>query len=240
MNLKILTVYFLLIAMCSYGQQKFAIKVYQNTDLFEATYNEQRTDQLTKYNYLNFHRISVALAITSKNDLIHELEILMPEITKPTDDIQYPMNYAFRKDITFDSKASSYSFRYEVSKSLTAQSARFAFDLGLGINPYYVHIEYVPKVEATYYWSAKLYGMVFNIIPSVKYRLSNRFSIDLNMPLKIYDLRGERNQVDNPAIPKRQQTTKDVDNVFFEQAYTIRLGLMYDLSSHKRHRSPGS
>ena len=240
MNPKILTVYFLLIATCSYGQNKFAIKVYQNTDLFEAVYYEQRTDKLTKFNYLNFHRFSFALAITSKNNLMHELEILIPEITKSTDDIQFPMNYAFRKDITFDNKASSYSFRYGVSKSLTAQSARLAFDLGIGVNPYYVHIEYVPRVETTYYWSTKLYGMVFNIIPRVKYRLSDRFSIDLNMPLKIYDLRGEIDQVNNPSIPTRQQTTKDVDNIFFEQAYTIRLGLMYDLSSHKRHRSPGS
>jgi hypothetical protein len=52
-------------------------------------------------------------------------------------------------------------------------------------------------------------------------------TVDLNVQLKIYDLRLEKNEVGNPAIPIRQQETNDVDHIFFESAYTIRLGLAY-------------
>ncbi|HEX6890859.1 MAG TPA: hypothetical protein VF141_09200, partial [Chryseolinea sp.] len=84
-----------------------------------------------------------------------------------------------------------------------------------------------PNVETTYYWSTELYGFVLNFTPRVNYNISRRFNVDLNVPLKIYDLRGEKNEVNNPAIPIRQQTTNDVDHIFFESAYTIRLGLEY-------------
>jgi hypothetical protein len=73
----------------------------------------------------------------------------------------------------------------------------------------------------------QLYGFAFNFTPRINYKISRRFNIDLNVPLKIYDLRLEKNQVNNPAIPIRQQNTNDVDHIFFESAYTIRLGLAY-------------
>ena len=64
----------------------------------------------------------------------------------------------------------------------------------------------------------------------IKYKFSQRFSIDLNVPLKIYDLRVEKNKIKNPAIPIRQQTTNDYNHIYLESAYSIRLGLMYKLN----------
>ena len=158
---------------------------------------------------------------------MHEIEFFIPEISKSLDDIQYPMNYEFRKDVTFDGEGTSYSLRYELSKTLTDESKRFGFAIGAGINPYYVHLEYIPNVETTYYWSTQLYGFALNFIPRINYKISRRFNIDLNVPLKIYDLRLEKNEVANPAIPIRQQNTNGSDHIFFESAYTIRLGLAY-------------
>jgi hypothetical protein len=120
--------------------------------------------------------------------------------------------------------------RYELSKTLTSKDKPFAFLLGVGINPYYVHIEYEPNVETVYYSSKQLYGFALNITPRIKYKLSQRFGIDLNVPLKVYDLRGEKNHVKNPSIPIRQQTANGYSNIFLESVYTIRLGLKYKLN----------
>ena len=210
-------------ALCSYSQ-RVGIKIYQNTDFFETTYNQASSGQL------NFNRFSLAVDFHTKNSFLHEVEFFIPEITKSLDDLQYPMNYEFRKGDTFDGQGTSYSLRYELSKRLTNESNKFGFSLGAGINPYYVHLEYIPNVETTYYWSTRLYGFAVNLIPGINYKISKRFSVDLNVPLKIYDLRGEENKVHNPAIPIRQQETNDFDQIFFESAYTIRLGLEYKFS----------
>ena len=217
-------------AFYSLGQNDFGVKIYQNTDIFETQYYESRTRETTKVKNVNFDRITLAVDIDTKKGYTHEIEFLIPEISKPLDNIQFPLNYEFRKDETFDGEASSYSLRYEISKLLTHKDKRFSFLLGAGINPYYVHIEYEPNVENTYYFSTKLYGFALNITPRLRYKVSQRFSLDLNVPLKIYDLRGEKNNVENPAIPIRQQKTKTYSNIFFETAYTIRFGLMYKLN----------
>lgn len=226
----VLTALFISNAFYSLGQNDFGVKIYQNTDIFETQYYESRTRETTKVKNVNFNRITLAVDIETKKGYSHEIEFFIPEISRPLDNIQFPLNYEFRKDETFDGEASSYSFRYEVSKTLTNKAKRFSFLIGVGINPYYVHIEYEPNVETTYYWSTKLYGFALNITPRIRYKVSQRFSFDLNVPLKIYDLRGEKNNVENPAIPIRQQTTNAYSNIFLESAYTIRFGLMYKLN----------
>ena len=226
----VLVAIFISNAIYSFGQNKFGVTIYQNTDIFETQYYESRTMEMTKVKNVNFNRITFAVDIDTKKGYTHEIEFLIPEISKPLENIQYPLKYEFRKDETFDGEASSYSFRYEVSKTLTNKAKRFSFLLGAGINPYYVHIEYEPNVETTYYSSTQLYGFALNVTPRIRYKVSQRFSVDLNVPLKIYDLRGEKNKTENPAIPIRQQTTNEYSNIFFENAYTIRLGLMYKLN----------
>lgn len=214
----------------SLGQNSFEVKIYQNTDIFKTQYYESSTRTVTSVENLNFGRISLVIDIDTKKACTHEIEFLIPEVSKRLDGVQFPLNYKFRKGETFDGEASSYSLRYEIGKALTKKAKRFSFLLGVGINPYYVHVEYEPNVEMTYYWSTKLYGFALNITPRIKYKFSQRFSIDLNVPLKIYDLRGEKNKVKNPATPIRQQTTNEYSNIFLESAYTIRLGLRYKIN----------
>jgi hypothetical protein len=225
-----LTIALILSAICSFGQQGFAVKIYQNTDLFKVKYTDRTLGTTTTTDHLNFSRISIAGTLHTRNDFVHELELFIPEINESLDDIKYPMNYEFRKGDTFEGQATTYSFRYEFGKAWTSESRKFGFFLGAGINPYYTHIEYTPENEFTYYSSTKVYGGAFNVIPRVNYKLSRRINIEINVPLKVYDLRWEKNRVDNPAIPIRQQQTEDFDDIFFESAYTIRFGLIYLLT----------
>jgi hypothetical protein len=227
----IITALFISNTICSFGQKNFGIKIYQNTDIFVVQYYERRANEVEKFDKVNFTRVSLSVDIDTKNGYTHEIEFLIPEISKSFDKIQYPMNYEFQKKMQdFEGQASSYSLRYELSKTLTDKAKRLGFNLGIGINPYYLLVEYIPNVGPRYYSSAKLYGFVLNMVPRIEYKLSPRFSIDLNVPLKIYDLRAEKYRVKNPSIPIRQQTTIDYSNIFFESAYTFRLGLMYKLS----------
>lgn len=224
------TLYLLLILANSYGQNKYAIKIYQNTDKFTAEYYAWNYGSLEKYEYQKFNRLSLALDIETKNKFTHEIELLIPELSKSTYSIQFPMNYEFRKDYGSTGKVSSYALRYELIISLSDKSKRFTFNPGVGINSYYVYIEFMPDVANAFNRSNKLYGFVFNITPRISYKLTNRFKIDVNVPLKVYDLREDAERIDNPAIPVRQQANSKTHSIFFENAYTIRLGLLYYLS----------
>lgn len=227
----IITALLILSAICSLGQRNFAIKIYQNTDIFEIQYYERITNAVEIFDEVHFTRLSLAVDMETKKGFTHEIEFLIPEVSKSFDNIQYPMNYVFQKKAPdFDGQVSSYSLRYEFSKTLTNKNKRLGFDLGIGINPYYVLVEYIPTIETRYYSSTKLYGFVLNMVPRIKYKLSPRFSIDFNVPLNIYDLRAEKFRVKNPAIPIDQQMNNRYRHIFFESTYTFRVGLMYKLS----------
>jgi hypothetical protein len=225
-----LTALTILSMISSYGQRNFGIKIYQNTDIFETQYYDNDTREVTKFDNVNFSRLSLAVDIDTKKGYTHEIEFLIPEISKPFDRIQFPMNYGFGKGTRFEGKASSYSLRYEISKRLTNKTKAFSFNLGMGINPYYVHLEYIPHDATSVYRSLKSYGFALNMVPRIKYKLSNRLSLDLNVPLKIYDLRGEEFRIKSPALSRSQQTANYHNDIFFESAYTIRLGLMYQFN----------
>ena len=100
----LLTVYFLVIVLSSYAQQKIGIKIYQNTDLFNAEYYSgseyygARNKSLTESDRVNFNRFSLALDINTKKNLTHEIEFFIPEIKKSSNKIQFPLNYEFKKD----------------------------------------------------------------------------------------------------------------------------------------------
>jgi hypothetical protein len=226
----IIAVLFISNAFCSFGQKAIGIKLYQNTDIFEIRYFESMIKHVEKLDKVNFTRVSLAVDIDTKEGYTHEIEFMIPEVSKSYDKIRHAMNHEFQKETPdFEGQASSYSLRYELSKTLTNKANKLDFNLGVGLNPYYVLVEYIPNVDTRYYSSTKLYGFVMNLIPRVIYKLSDRFSVDLNVPLKIYDLRAEKRTIKNPAIPIHQRTTINYSNIFFESAYTIRLGLMCKL-----------
>jgi len=112
---------------------------------------------------------------------------------------------------------------------LARGSKQLAFNIGLALNPYFVNAEYKPKPNNpnTFYSSEKYFGGSFNVIPRMIFRLSNRFTGDLNVPFKIFDIWREVYEVKNPLIPISQQRKQDWKYSFLEAAYTIRLGITY-------------
>jgi hypothetical protein len=221
----------MLITACSIAQSTIAIKVYHNTDIYKTRYKASGGVVQTSDDHFNMNRFSLAIDVKTRNGFIHELELFVPEFSKTTDKLQYPMNYELLLSSGFEEEGNTYSFRYELSKQVLTMSDKFALNLGLGINPYYVAVDYRSQLEHQYSRSYKFYGGVFNIVPRLNFKLSNRFAVDLNVPLKIYDLRYSERRIDNPTLPIRQQTSKDTEHIFLEGSYTIRLGLLYNFGS---------
>jgi hypothetical protein len=134
----------------SFGQSKIGVKLYQNTDFFDATYFSSQSYEFERITHINFSRFSVAIDIKSKNNLNHEIEAFIPEISRSITHVKFPLEYEFRTSSLFESIILSYAFRYEINKTLTHSSKRLAFNLGLALNPYFVNVEYEPNNPSTF------------------------------------------------------------------------------------------
>jgi hypothetical protein len=214
----------------SFGQGKFGVKIYQNTDMFSVKYYTDAgfsSSSESLSNKTNFTRASIALQITSKNKLTHEIEFMNPELSKSTDNPLFPFNYKLNITQLAYNSITTVSARYTVSKTVYSLN-RLNFDLGIGINPYYVLQESISKIPTRYNSYLKYYGASFNVVPEVKFKLMLNLYLDLSVPFKIYDLNSEIFHVSNPSIPIDQQTISEkTSNSFFDKVYTIRIGILY-------------
>jgi len=201
--------------------------VYQNTDYFNVSYYNSQTNASRNTEELNFSRISIAVAINTLKHFTHEIEFFIPELSKSIYKVKLPLDYEFEENDGYVSSISTYSFRYELSKKVFSLSNRFQFIAGLGVNPYLTTTEYEPTMSNQYYSKVERYGVSFNIVPRIDYRVTDRIYIDLNIPLKVYDLQRKDVQNNNPNLPMREQKFNEVTDIFFENVYTIRLGVRY-------------
>jgi len=227
----LLTILFVCAAFYAFGQQGQSFKLYQNTDIFQLYCISLHPGEETKQAKVNFSRISLAFVFTSRKRSFHEVELQIPEFSKPIEKLDFPLKYTFWKGELFDAAGNSYSFRYEFGKLLGDKSKPINFLLSAGINPYYMQLEYTPDRSNDYYRSTTYYGFALNATPRLYFKLNQRFNIDLNLPIRIYNFQKVKYQIDNPILPVRQQRFTDTNHLFLEPVYTIRLGLMWHLST---------
>lgn len=227
----LLTILFVCAAFYAFGQQGQSFKVYQNTDVFQLYCISLHPREETKQVKVNFSRISLAFVFTSRKRSFHEVELQIPEFSKPIEKLDLPLKYTFFKGEPFESAGNSFSFRYEFGKLLGEKSKPINFILCAGINPYYMQLEYTPTTSSAYYQTRKYYGFALNATPRLYFKLNRHFSIDLNAPIRIYNFQKVRYRQDNPILPAQQQRFTKTNHLFLEPVYTLRLGLMWHLSS---------
>jgi len=179
----------------------------------------------------NFNRISLAAVLLSSKNVFHEVEFQVPEFSKPIEKLDFPLKYTFWKGDSFDEAGSSFSFRYEFGKLLGDKSEPVNFLLSAGINPYYVQFEYTPTTPNAYYWSRTYYGFALNATPRLYFKLNRHFSIDVNSPIRIYNFQKAKFRQDNPILPVQQQRFTKTNHLFFEPVFTLRVGVVWHVSS---------
>ena len=231
-KLRSLTVLLTLISNLVFAQGGIQVKVYQNTDFFSMhTYAFQPDGSKTTdhSDEVRFNRFSLAIAFSAKKEINHELEFFIPEFDKPIDKGQFPMDYLSNETAGFNNTVTSFSFRYEVNKTFNP-GKRVHFNVGLALNPYYVKTKFNPSKNSDYiYREDQALGIALNLVPRIIYKVANRLYIDLNAPLKICDVQGELEYVDNPELPESMKKTQKASGEFFRSVYTVRLGVAYAL-----------
>lgn len=217
-----------LLGSASVAQTKTQLKLYQNTDFFNVNYYNGVIQESRSTTHASINRFSLAVNLIGKKKLSQEIELFIPEISTSIYHVKFPQTYTFNESNTYDRKISTYAFRYEVNMALH-QSDRSLVSLGAAINPYYWEEKDTPLVSNVYARDLKTYGVSLNLIPRVSLKLTRKITLDVNIPFKLYDLQKVTQNIKNPAIPIADQTNGGYTNIFFQNSYTIRLGIAYAL-----------
>mgnify|MGYP007068800718 CR=1 FL=1 len=93
----LLTILFVCAAFYAFGQQGQSLKLYQNTDIFQLYCISLHPGEETKQAKVNLSRISLAFVFTSRKRSFHEVELQIPEFSKPIEKLDFPLKYTFWK-----------------------------------------------------------------------------------------------------------------------------------------------
>lgn len=210
------------------AQSTLRFKVFHHTDFIEKSISDPYLNAITRERVWTFRRVSFAFEFGKHENFKHQLEVFFPQVERPTNVPAYPINYTYSTG-PYNWESTAFSFRYEALKKVGGSSDRVRFVFGLGLNPYYQKLSMIPmQSNFTYHHTVNL-GAVINAIAGTQVALTNRLGFEASLPLKIYDLRFKRQKINNPALPPEYQMANSHEHIFFETAYTLRVGLTYDL-----------
>jgi hypothetical protein len=120
------------------------------------------------------------------------------------------------------------AFRYEYSYQFFKQTdSKLVPSIGLGIYPYYSQLTTVPFLSNSYPTTEKLFSLGFQVIPRISYFLTQKFFIDVNLPLSVFDYKYLNFHIDDPSIIEYFRTKKAEKTSFFPKTYLFRVGLGY-------------
>jgi hypothetical protein len=215
------------------AQHEYRVKLYQHTSSLETVYQRpglNGPEAKTGDRHFTTGTFSVAFNLISlRGNFHHELEIFMPQINRSAQDIQFPRSYDLSRSTMTNDVISAYSFRYEINQDITNVTKRFVLNLGAAINPYHIEMEFKPRENRVYDRTVRMTGATINIIPRISYQLTDRLSVELNVPVNVYDIYRVKQHVDNPVISKDAQTRSGTERTFFPDLYTVRFGVAYTL-----------
>jgi hypothetical protein len=178
----------------------------------------------TNQKQFSFGNLSPAFRLYTKKS-VHEFELTHLSILREDYNydvshigVSYPLhgfkNFEFRLNL-----------RYEYIISLITIKERIGFTISPSIEPYILFSNYKPRLSSEYQTKHFQFGSFFHIIPRSYIHIGERFSLDLNFPVEIYDLRRSRTKVLNPSLSEDDRVNSVFEDDFFGGNFRFRIGL---------------
>jgi hypothetical protein len=223
--------------MASYAQNKWGLKLYQNSDYFALYYQTPVATSTgilygpaSRTNLKSLKRISIAATLENAHHYFHEFELMIPDVGRPAEKLSIPIVCTVSNNSNQKTVVNAFALRYEISKSFSRREKRANFKTGVGVTPFYIAFKSDPINERAEHAKRKFIGADFYVIPRLEYRLSKKFHLDLNAPINISEFRIENIFIKDQSVPVAMRK----ENVFafnsFPHAFNMRLGLMYALN----------
>ncbi len=97
--------------------------------------------------------------------------------------------------------------------------------LGLAIAPQMSRWRVEPMVSNIFLRWNNTYTISAQILPRAIMDLNSRFFLEINAPIRIYDLAIVYSRINNPSLPIEQQRSNHADGSFFPELFELNIGL---------------
>ena len=175
--------------------------------------------------------LSFAVEIGSYKKLKHEIE-LMP-VKFDYDNILHTIT-RIEEDrtltATWGEKITSFkaACRYQINYYFIQNKNVMPY-FGLSSQFFYEVNRIKPSISIGSITKDQFWGLLFAITPSVIFNVTKKLSIDLNIPVGLYDIKINSEKIDNSAYPEHNGTTSKIIGEFIPKTLNIRLGICYNL-----------
>ena len=219
----------------TFAQDKIAneLKIYTN---YGWNSNEQRvgfdstlnSPIIQKNNAFDLGYVSPAIAFSTKRGNFHELELSRLQINQSDGITEIDYGGEYPQIIAGEKVTNIFiALRYEYNLFFIKKDAakKWHPSVGFAARPFYSRYTFNPKLSTVFSSKESNTGVLFSIVPRIAYNLSERWYLDLNVPINAGVLKIRNRRVDDPAIPQNQRSITTIDAEVFPSEYLVRFGV---------------
>ncbi len=196
-----------------FAQEKYqyALKLYNTSAWYNekwkgyATYLGTNDTLIAEIKYRSFLRLhpSIAFNWQQKERIFQEIELsdFSAKKTTITSNAILPLKPYYMNNVRI-------AIRYEYLFRINKEDKKTNFFIGGSLSPYFEHVDYQFYSSIDFPRNFWTIGVKFHIIPRINIALSNRWFLDMNLPIGIFDQDMQEKWVQNPALPILLQKTR--------------------------------
>lgn len=214
------------------------VKVFVNGSYLKSTYlvldstpNSEISASLEKNNF-DFGYISLVIGFSNKKRLSHEFE-LMPIRIRLDDEKMIFHNSQFPgvDIISGDGKTTfiETAIRHQLNINLN-KDKRWKPMISSATQFYYNYSGFTPVTSVPFPTSNHKFGLLLSIVPGLIRELSDKFAIEINIPLHFYEISLDSFNNYDPTLSVDKRNKKKITGQFLPHRFSIRFGAIYKLN----------
>lgn len=207
------------------ASQKRIFKLYLNGSYYNRT---EHADLKNEEMQFQLNGLSIALEIKRNKFISHEFEIL-PIFIKVTDSKTYLFNEDL-ETLTAGSKNTNLgsAFRHQMNHSFLTNKKIDPY-IGLSSQLFMDFNKSIPATSNVFERSELDIGVIFSVVPGININLNKRLAVNLNVPMGLWEIKYNKTNLENPAIPPNEQTNSKLVTEFIPKQLRFRLGISYHI-----------
>jgi hypothetical protein len=199
---------------------QYAVKVY-NTFSYQSITDRNLYPLITTSKNITFLKPSVAFMWTDKKGHTREIELSSFSLNKRDDRTAFGTVSKSGQVVTSTDIAIRVERIFNFAKR---KQWKLKPSLGCGVMPYFNMAKATPYTSVNVPFTDMHYGVKAYVAPRINYNVSNRFFIDLNIPLVFADMGVQHQKAFNPGLLK--EISYNVGNFdAFSESPSVRLGV---------------
>jgi len=182
-----------------------------------------------KKNY-DFGNLSFAVELLNDKFFTHEFEF-MPIKIKHNDEVELLTYTQLNHTLTISGGKSTSvetAFRYQLNHYFNNTKKVVPY-IGLSPQLFYNYYKLNPATSNQFPNTEQNIGINLAIAPSLLINISNKFSLDFNIPLDLYEIKLNAVNCENPAIALEAQKKTKIEGQLIPKTLNVRFGLVYKI-----------